>query len=367
MSDFYNQVANNRPIRTLNTDIVIIGIDNCSRLDVANLVKTINYTQPKAIGLDVFFSYQSADDSLIIATFNQTPNLVLAYDAFQETNTAFAPSLTQVHWGSINLIAKQALGTIRQFKPAFNDSLYAFSAKLAQLTDSLAFRHLLERNNELETICYPSQEFEVINGTDILNGSIDLFTLDEILYNKIVLIGDINNPFDQHQTPISHNTPGIIINAYILATILNQSYIESTPTYLNWIIAFAISLLLSLMIVSFQGSNLLKSYTTFAIRIFQLVLIALFLYIGCFVFARSHLYCNFAPSLLMVALGVLATAVEPIIYLILRWGTKLCFYILHQSKKCISMIKKVTGRILKKKKKKKKKEEEQEQNTLIWK
>ena len=330
MSDFYNQVANNRPIRTLNTDIVIIGIDNCSRLDVANLVKTINYTQPKAIGLDVFFSYQSADDSLITATFNQTPNLVLAYDAFQETNTAFAPSLTQVHWGSINLIAKQALGTIRQFKPAFNDSLYAFSAKLAQLTDSLAFHHLLERNNELETICYPSQEFEVINGTDILNGSIDLFTLDEILYNKIVLIGDIHNPFDQHQTPISHNTPGIIINAYILATILNQSYIESTPTYLNWIIAFAISLLLSLMIVSFQGSNLLKSYTTFAIRIFQLVLIALFLYIGCFVFARSHLYCNFAPSLLMVALGVLATAVEPVIYLLLRYIVKAVFFTSNQ-------------------------------------
>lgn len=357
MSDFYNQVANNRPIRTLNSDIIIIGIDNCSRLDIAQIIQTISYTQPKAIGLDVFFSYQSSEDSLIIDTFNQTPNLVLAYDAYHETSTAFAPSLTQVHWGSVNLIAKQALGTIRQFKPVFNDSIYAFSAKIAQLADSSAFRHLVNRNNELETICYPSQEFEVLNGIEILNGTLDLFTLEEILYNKIVLLGDIHNPFDQHQTPISHNTPGIIINAYILSTILNQSYIESTPTYINWSIAIVISILLSIMIVSFQSSNVLKSYTTFAIRIFQLLLIALFLYIGCYIFVNNHLYCNFAPSLLMVALGVLATAVEPIIYLILRWGTKLCFYILHQSKKCISMLKKVTGRILKKKKK-----EEQEQN-----
>ncbi len=363
MSDFYNQVANNRPTRTLNADIVVIGIDNCSRLDVAQIIQTISYTQPKAIGLDVFFSYKSTEDSLIIETFNQTPNLVLAYDAYHETSTAFAPALTQVHWGSVNLIAKQALGTIRQFKPSFNDSIYAFSAKLAQLTDSIAFQYLQERNNELETICYPSQEFEIINGIEILDGTIDLFTLEEMLYNKIVLVGDIHNPFDQHQTPISHNTPGIIINAYILATILNQSYIETTPTFINWTIAFIISILLSLMIVSFQGSNLLKSYTTFAIRIFQLLLIALFLYIGCYVFVHNHLYCNFAPSLLMVALGVLATAVEPIVYLVLRWCIKTCFFILHQSKKGLIFVKKVVcklhKRYLQKKKKKQKQEQEQ--------
>lgn len=340
MSDFYNQVANNRPIRSLNKDIVIVGIDNCSRLDIANLIDIINFTQPAAIGLDVFFTYTSDVDSVLISTFNNTENLVLAYDAYQETNTIFASSLPNVHWGSINLIAKQALGTIRQFRPQFNDSLYAFSATLAQLKDSTAFAQLLQRNNTLETICYPSIEFEQINGIDILNGNINLFDLEDILHNKVVLLGDTHNPFDQHETPINHNTPGTIINAHILATILNHSYIESTPVYVNWIIAMFISAILSFFIVKFQQSNVLKSYTTFAIRIFQLVIIILFLYIGCYIFAQHHYYCNFAPSLTMIALGVLAVAVEPVVYLILRYIIKAFIILYFYSKKLVASIKK---------------------------
>lgn len=353
MSDFYNQVANNRPVRTLNQDIVIVSIDNCSRLEVAHLVEIINYIQPKAIGLDVFFTYKSDEDSTIISIFNQTPNLVLAYDAYQETSTVFADALPNAHWGSINLTAKQALGTIRQFKPHFNDSIYAFSALLAQLTDSTAFNTLVKRNNPLETICYPSQEFEQVNGIDILNGNLSLFDLEEILHNKIVLLGDTHNPFDQHQTPISYDTPGITINAHILATILNQSYIKTTPVYVNWCIAILVSLLLSFMIVSFQHSNILKSYTTFAIRIFQVLLITIFLYVGCYMFAHYHLYCNFAPSLLMVALGVLAIAVEPIMYLIISNLIKVVVFIYSLLHKTTIIIKYILTRLFAQKKKKK--------------
>ena len=318
MSDFYNVVANNRPVRTYYDDIVIVSIDNCSRLEIAQLIEIINYTEPSAIGVDVFFTYCSNEDSLIVDIFNQTPNLVLAYDAFEETNTYFAPDLKTTTWGAINLIAKHTSGIIRQFQPQFNDSIYAFSAQLAKLTKPQAFDKLVSRNKTLETICYPSQEFEIVEGNSILRGEINLLDLEEILHNKIVLLGDTHNPFDQHQTPITSNMPGIIINAHILTTILNDLYIDSTPNWVNWCIAFAVSFILSFMIVTFQANNILKSYTTFAIRIFQVLIIIVFLYIGCYIFAQWHFYCNFAPSLFMVGLGVLAVAVEPIIYLLIN-------------------------------------------------
>lgn len=319
MSDFYNQVANNRPIRTYNSDIVILSIDNCSRTEIAHLLQTVGLMQPKAIGIDVFFSYLSEEDSILIQALNSYPNIVLAYDAYQETQTAFSANLTQAHWGAINLITKRASGTIRQFCPVFNDSVLAFSAQLAQLADSSALTHLLQRNNPYETICFPSQSFDEISGKAILQGQINPFDLEEMLYNKIVLMGDIHNPFDQHKTPINSNMAGITINAHILSTILANTYIETTPVWFNWVLAILTSLLLSFCIVYFQANNVLKSYTTFMIRVFQLVIITLFLYIGCYVFAHYHYYCNFALALFMVGLGVLAVAVEPVVYLLIHW------------------------------------------------
>ena len=157
MSDFYNVVANNRPIRTYNSDIVIVSLDNCSRTQIAQLIERVAYMQPKAIGIDVFFSYHSEDDSILINAINSFPNIVLAYDAYHETQTAFASDLYSATWGSINLIAKHASGTIREFRPQFNDSIYAFSAQLAYMADSTAFNRLIERGRELETIHFPSQ------------------------------------------------------------------------------------------------------------------------------------------------------------------------------------------------------------------
>ena len=101
-----------------------------------------------------------------------------------------------------------------------------------------------------------------------------------------------------------------------------------------------ISAILSFFIVKFQQSNVLKSYTTFAIRIFQLVIIILFLYIGCYIFAQHHYYCNFAPSLTMIALGVLAVAVEPVVYLILRYLIKVIVILYLNSKKLVAFLKK---------------------------
>jgi CHASE2 domain-containing sensor protein len=323
MSDFYNQVANNRPVRTFNSEIVILSIDNCSRADIAKLVDIVSYMQPKAIGIDVFFSYHSEEDSVLIAALNQNPNIVLAYDAYQETQTAFAQQLPHAHWGAINLITKRASGTIRQFKPQFNDSTFAFSAQLARIANTSSFHQLIQRGNEFETIHFPSQSFDEVNGQSILHGQINLLDLEELLANKIVLMGDIHNPFDQHKTPINSNMPGIIINAHILSTILSGNYIEHTPLWFNWTIAILTSLLLSFSIVYFQTNNILKSYTTFMIRVFQVAIITLFLYIGCYIFADYHYYCNFAPALFMVGLGVLSVAVEPVVYLLLQ-GIQTC-------------------------------------------
>jgi hypothetical protein len=59
------------------------------------------------------------------------------------------------------------------------------------------------------------------------------------------------------------------------------------------------------------------------IRVFQVAIITLFLYIGCYIFADYHYYCNFAPALFMVGLGVLSVAVEPVVYLLLQ-GIQTC-------------------------------------------
>lgn len=76
MTDVYNTVADRRASRTLSDDIVIVSIDGCSREDIMEVVDYVDYLNPSAIGLDVFFNYPAEGDAGLIESLTQCDNLV---------------------------------------------------------------------------------------------------------------------------------------------------------------------------------------------------------------------------------------------------------------------------------------------------
>jgi CHASE2 domain-containing sensor protein len=61
----------------------------------------------------------------------------------------------------------------------------------------------------------------------------------DVFKDKIVLIGTVGDLMsDNHQTPLSKITPGIVINANIIHTILNKRFIAPLGHEFQWLIVF---------------------------------------------------------------------------------------------------------------------------------
>ena len=77
ITDFYQIVSNRKNVKPLEQNIAIVSIDSCGRREIAQLLEAIDFCNPAAVGLDVFFNYPSADDSLLISAIEECNNIVL--------------------------------------------------------------------------------------------------------------------------------------------------------------------------------------------------------------------------------------------------------------------------------------------------
>ena len=160
MSDIYNEVANRREISHLSKDIVLVGIDGCSRKQIAAVIDAVSWFEPRAIGLDVMFAYPSEDATNLLSSIRGCSNLVLPYNVEYDVETQsftlgvesfFYPELDAKTVGVVNLAISNTHNVVRQFKPIFEvDGVVVdnFSAAIAHLVDEDKYNTLIKRNNE---------------------------------------------------------------------------------------------------------------------------------------------------------------------------------------------------------------------------
>lgn len=307
ISDFYNIVADGREVRTLDSQIVVVNIDGCSRDMIADVVEQIDFCAPKAIGLDVLFDYPGPDDSHLLSVLSECENLVLPvsviYDSGKVTGLAgsfFYDSLPKDrYYGAVNLAGSDARSVIREFRPFFiesKDTIFNFSVQLARMTESKTAGYLLARKDSLETIFYPSREFEIIDAADVLRSQ-------DLLRDKTVLVGAINDFSDKHETPAVADMPGILVHANTLATILHKDYIRKSGKAIDWSIAFILCFLVvftNLKLRPFDSGAML-------VRILQMLMLYFIVMIGCKLFINNHIYIDFSYPLMMVGTGLVTT------------------------------------------------------------
>lgn len=84
-SDIYAQVADDRPVRQLDPNIVMLDIGNYNRAEIAQTLMYLSLCNPRAVGLDVLFAAprDSVEDAMLIDAVRSIPGIILACSADQ--------------------------------------------------------------------------------------------------------------------------------------------------------------------------------------------------------------------------------------------------------------------------------------------
>lgn len=322
MSDIYNEVANQRAISHLSKDIVLIGIDGCTRKEIAAVIDAVSWFGPRAIGLDVMFANPSEDDTNLLSAIRECNNLVLPYNVVYDVDTKrfksgvesfFYPELEDKTVGVVNLAISNTHNVVRQFKPTFEVNgivVNNFSTEIAHMVDEDKYNTLIKRNNELENICYPSIDFEKYTAEEIIDKSgSPRLEFEENIHDRIVLIGALNDLSDMHMVPIASKIPGIYIHAYVLHTILNESYISSLGVVEEWILAIIFCFVFAWLNLFIKRDSKWNNIEALGLRFLQVLLLYGLLWVGSKWFISCNQYLDFSFSLIMVGLSALAADV----------------------------------------------------------
>ena len=323
LSDVYNAVAQRRAVSRVSDEVVLVGIDSCTRNEIAAVLQVVDGCDPKAVGLDVMFAYPTQDDTALIAALDGCRNLVLPmrvrYDAEAGVfgvaeQLYFSEVLAAKQVGVVNLSADYAHQLVRDFRLHFpltdGSAAENFVVALARVAAPERHAALMARGAEEVIIRYPSVEFESLSARELFDEEgFPSERAEALLRDRLVLVGALHDSADCHPTPVHAHMAGLRIHAHALQTILSGNYLRHMPEWAGWLLA-------TLFCLRFSGLNMWIKYDArwnnieaLGLRVVQMGLMYGFLVVGCWWFIRRDGYLDFSASLLMIGLSALASDV----------------------------------------------------------
>lgn len=271
-----------RDSQTIDTNIVLVNIAHLSRSEIGQQIDNLNKFQPKVIGIDAFFRSKKefGEDIQLIMAMSQVENLVLVSDLenMNESHSCFDTMTTshpQFNQFAINGFAdvitdEESFRTVRQVTPVFclsDSSVKSFPVVLAQTFDSNAVEHLLKRKNEREAINWRGNytKFYSLDAYEALDPQADL----SFIKGKIVIMGFMGERVlgeqsleDTFYTPLNPQSAGrafpdmygVTVHANTVSMILKKDYINVTPDWVDFVIAFVL-LYLNVALFIWIGDN----------------------------------------------------------------------------------------------------------------
>lgn len=301
VSDFYNRVRAGGSQKSLDDDIVIVNIDSVvDRGDMAMLLTQVSEAKPKAICLDVLFEGEKdpeSDEELAIALMS-TPNLTVSQrysDADYAPQVDFTSDYSpDTRRGMANLTSKRPHGLVREVTPFFGRKGEYPSLAAAMLEDLSpeGYKKLKERGGQDEMIRFQPQEFYVADPAEVWDDP-------SILRDKIVFLGTIEERGDLHQTALSEDYPGVLIQANILSMMMRGDYVNRQSETYNLLLQLFSCLLIAVLYVY------LDSAQNFVMRVLPIVWMAVVAFLGCWAFDHYGIYLNAPHTMLLAALSLL--------------------------------------------------------------
>lgn len=292
-----------------DTNIVLVNIGGLSRDGIAEQIRIISKSEPKAIGIDVIFEKNKApltDSNLSAALRNAGCPIILVNKlvGFNDSLNRFDSVLNSIPMfarysqsGFANLITEgeQSFRTARLFSPVENTAKgpeYAFAFRLANILDSGAAAKFLARQNPVEIIYYKRNQakYYALDVADIFNPELNFN-----FHNKIVLLGFMGNDFgslsweDKFYTPLNAKYAGkalpdmfgVVVHANIISMIREQNFIDDMPKWLSvfWAIILCILNVALFLYIHEKVPNLYDVFTKICQFVEALLLLLLLLVI----------------------------------------------------------------------------------------
>ena len=244
----------------VNTNIVLVNVQNKNRLEIALAIKAIIKEQPKVIGVDVIFKDRKENvfaDSLLASILKHN-NIITSYD-IEDKGIIYNHSYFKKNENSgyVDFNFDNKASVIRKFNGAiftFGKERLSFSAQIA--------KHYLK--NKWQTFGYDIKlkkphtikfqgnldAFQYLDFEDILDNENKL-----VLKDKIVILGYLGNPTgsktdieDKFFTPLNKiiagrsdaDMFGVTIHANIVNMLINNDFMSTISDFWLGVITFLI-------------------------------------------------------------------------------------------------------------------------------
>lgn len=305
-SDFYTIVADDRAVSFLDDDIVIVPVDGLTRKEIAHTLDDIDFYEPAAVGLDIAFAPPSnPEEDPLAESLAGCENLVLPVRVSSDEEGIHTEHLSYYDdivmpkggFAAVNIQgdAKER-ATVREFTRSFetlDGEVPSLPFALISIARPEAAKKFAARPKKEEFIKFASREFDIITPDEIAENP-------DLIKDKIVLMGKIQNAGDLHVTPLDNFTPGLKIHAQIAATMLSGEFIrELTPFE-----SYAIAAITCFLIVWLNMRLWDSPAGPLVVRIVQMILLYAMIMGGTMAYIYLNIDLNFAFAILSTSLGV---------------------------------------------------------------
>ena len=306
-SDLYMRVCERRSVASLSNDVVIVSVDGCSRKGIQQMIEAVDCFSPAAVGLDMFFLHPSEDGDALVRSITSCNNMVLPFSLDREACRSYFYDSIDAEYGVVNLLSYSAFDVVRDYVTSYQtDSIEYLSMPLALIRK--AGLSDVEPDINSKHIWFSSVDFDIITSDEIIDeDGLPNLACAERIEGKIVLIGDIGDLGDIHRTPIDDVMPGIMVQAHIIDTIINDRHVKEVSMFGNLLLAFVVSLLFVRLHVHLKDTW--DDVGEMFMRLIQFVLLYMFFVLGVNLYLNHNIFIDFSVTLTMLCISMLALSI----------------------------------------------------------
>jgi signal transduction histidine kinase/CHASE2 domain-containing sensor protein len=298
----------------------------------AKFIETVASYNPRAIGFYMFFSDSTTpeSDQYFLKTLSTFPAIIIDTSLGFKDNydPTFVSKLKNIAYSGHDILPKDTDNVIRNQFLTLNH-IPSFAMAVLNIANNEIYSYKFNQKNGHETLAFNNQTFKSDKGTVFIpvnykhtantfntvsyTDIIDHKVPEELLRDKIILVGfTVKGLYDASITPFSRKnkenilgsvTP-IMIQAQIIDSLMNSSFIKQTPGLIHYIL---------LLVLIFSMFNLLKSRPIVIQAITSLFFIPFVVLILSFMLLK---YYNLWFSPFEFLIGSLLTFIAMAIYLI---------------------------------------------------
>lgn len=315
-TDFYMLVAQKNTVKKYDDKIAVVAVDGLSRHDISETFKAFRKGMPNVVAVDIMFEERGDDaDMELVEALSKLSKVVypqvIAYEDDRLTNCSIYDYLDNAIPGVVNLDVNSNRNIVRTFKPVFSDgdeNMESISYAAVKGCSGQSIKDCQCKEEAID-IDFTSTEFDCYSADEIRNKP-------DLIKDKIVFVGELQNISDMHSTPIDEYMSGVLIHAYSASTILNGKYMIHVSSWLVWIISFLLSMTFiyaQLTVGDTKAGNMI-------IRWMQAGILLLLVFVGSILYVKERISFDLSLPLLMIALGLLACDLWQLFETVPSWG-----------------------------------------------